>query len=282
MLQAPIRFLVAALLFVPPVVAQTNTTLLVSVDHRPAVSLNGEWHAVVDQYATGLYDFHQNLRSDGFFMNAPFDPNGHPQDYNFAIASTLRVPGDWNTQRPELFYYEGSDLVREGLRSHYRRRTPAPSFTSAPRTIAPSSGSTLRRSASTRAASLPSIATSPVSSRNGRTSSSSRSTTPASPTASPRCRPTGGTMAASPATSRSSTFLTQFIDDYDLHLSRADHEPYRRLCPRRRRDSGTSVTVTIPELHARQKPLSMRTPAPSISIPVKIPQPLVTRKSEAL
>jgi beta-glucuronidase len=87
--------------------AKTNTTLLVNVDHRPATSLNGDWHVIVDQYATGLYDFHQNLRKDGFFMNAPFDPNGHPQDYNFANASTLKVPGDWNTQRPDLLYYEG-------------------------------------------------------------------------------------------------------------------------------------------------------------------------------
>jgi beta-glucuronidase len=87
--------------------AQTNTTLLVNIDHRPATSLNGDWHVIVDQYATGLYDFHQNLRKDGFFMNAPFDPNGDPQDYNFANASTLKVPGDWNTQRPDLLYYEG-------------------------------------------------------------------------------------------------------------------------------------------------------------------------------
>jgi beta-glucuronidase len=87
--------------------AQTNTTLLVNIDHRPTISLNGDWHVIVDQYATGLYTFHQELRKDGFFMNAPFDPNGHPQDYNFANAATLRVPGDWNTQRPELLYYEG-------------------------------------------------------------------------------------------------------------------------------------------------------------------------------
>jgi beta-glucuronidase len=87
--------------------APGNTTLLVNIDHRPATSLDGDWRVIVDQYATGLYDFHQNLRKDGFFMNAPFDPNGHPQDYNFANASTLKVPGDWNTQRPELLYYEG-------------------------------------------------------------------------------------------------------------------------------------------------------------------------------
>src|SRR6202042_1361722 len=110
MLQASIRPLLAVLLVSATITslrAQTNTTLLVDLDHRPAISLNGDWHAIVDQYATGLYDFHQNLRKDGFFMNAPFDPNGHPQDYNFANASTLKVPSDWNTQRPELFFYEG-------------------------------------------------------------------------------------------------------------------------------------------------------------------------------
>ncbi len=105
--QAATRLLLVALLLVPPAIAQTDTTLLVNIDHRPATSLNGDWHVIVDQYATGLYTFHQELRKDGFFMNAPFDPSGHPQDYNFANATTLKVPGDWNTQRPELLYYEG-------------------------------------------------------------------------------------------------------------------------------------------------------------------------------
>ena len=107
--QAPTRLLLPVLLLVSAATsqAQTNTTLLVDIDHRPATSLNGDWHVIVDQYATGLYTFHQELRKDGFFMNAPFDPSGNPQDYNFANASTLKVPGDWNTQRPDLFYYEG-------------------------------------------------------------------------------------------------------------------------------------------------------------------------------
>ena len=115
MLQASIRMFTAILFVSAAAVSlqaqtnttQTNTTLLVDIDHRPATSLNGDWHVIVDQYATGLYDFHQNLRKDGFFLNVPFDPTGHPQDYNFANAPTLKVPGDWNTQRPALFYYEG-------------------------------------------------------------------------------------------------------------------------------------------------------------------------------
>jgi beta-glucuronidase len=110
MLPAAPRLLLAALLlpFAALAPAQTsNTTVLVDIDHRTTTSLDGDWHTIVDQYATGLYDFHQNLRPDGFFMNAPFNPAGDPHDYNFAKAATLRVPGDWNTQRPDLLYYEG-------------------------------------------------------------------------------------------------------------------------------------------------------------------------------
>jgi beta-glucuronidase len=111
MLQAASRTLLAAALLILPSAlapAQTsNTTVLVDIDHRATTTLDGDWHTIVDQYATGLYDFHQNLRPDGFFMNAPFNPAGDPHDYNFAKAATLRVPGDWNTQRPDLLYYEG-------------------------------------------------------------------------------------------------------------------------------------------------------------------------------
>ncbi len=55
MLQVRIRLFLAALLLASPVIAQTNTTLIVNIDHRPATSLNGDWHVIVDQYATGLY-----------------------------------------------------------------------------------------------------------------------------------------------------------------------------------------------------------------------------------
>jgi beta-glucuronidase len=31
----------------------------------------------------------------------------HNQEYDFATAPTIRVPGDWNTQVPQLFNFEG-------------------------------------------------------------------------------------------------------------------------------------------------------------------------------
>jgi beta-glucuronidase len=83
------------------------TTLLVAVDNRPTVSLNGEWHVIVDPYGSGLYTFHGELRTDGYFMNGKQAPGGEPVEYDFRKSSVLQVPGDWNTQRESLFFYEG-------------------------------------------------------------------------------------------------------------------------------------------------------------------------------
>lgn len=88
--------------------SQSASTVLVDVDHRDSVSLNGDWHYIVDPYATGLYTFHHELRKDGFYLNGAAEPGSdHLVEYDFAKSPTLKVPGDWNTQSAQLFYYEG-------------------------------------------------------------------------------------------------------------------------------------------------------------------------------
>jgi beta-glucuronidase len=88
--------------------AQSASTVLVDVDHRQSVSLNGNWHYIIDPYATGLYTFHHELRKDGFYLNGAAEPGSdHLVEYDFAKSPTLKVPGDWNTQSEQLFYYEG-------------------------------------------------------------------------------------------------------------------------------------------------------------------------------
>jgi beta-glucuronidase len=88
--------------------AQSAPTVLADVDHRQSLSLNGDWHFIVDPYATGLYTFHHELRKDGYYLNgAPEPGSDHLVEYDFAKSPTLKVPGDWNTQNPKLFYYEG-------------------------------------------------------------------------------------------------------------------------------------------------------------------------------
>ncbi len=83
---------------------------------RQTVSLDGDWKAFVDQYETGYYDYRRNPMPDGktFFADLKFsDDRTKLVEYDFDTASSLRVPGDWNTQRPELYMYEGTVWYRQ-------------------------------------------------------------------------------------------------------------------------------------------------------------------------
>lgn len=82
--------------------------ILTGADRRPAISLNGDWAVVVDPYFSGLFSFHHEEKKNGWFLNQkakPGDP--FPIEVDFSKAPTLKVPGDWNTQRESLLYYEG-------------------------------------------------------------------------------------------------------------------------------------------------------------------------------
>ena len=74
--------------------------LVQNAPNRHAVSLNGDWHAIIDSRDVGV--------ARRYYLNAnPFTAPG-VVEYNFATAPTLHVPGDWNSQRPELLLYEGT------------------------------------------------------------------------------------------------------------------------------------------------------------------------------
>jgi len=89
--------------------------LLVNTMNRNITSLNGYWNYIVDPYENGYYSFHsevydqKNPTSTSAFYN-----NYHAKDklelveYDFDKSPTLEVPGDWNTQKENLFYYEGT------------------------------------------------------------------------------------------------------------------------------------------------------------------------------
>jgi beta-glucuronidase len=88
--------------------APLSPIVITGADLRPSQSLNGEWHVIPDPYQTGLYDFHKHEIARGWFVNQKAKPGDTgPVDYDFATAETLKVPGDWNTQKPEFFWYEG-------------------------------------------------------------------------------------------------------------------------------------------------------------------------------
>ena len=106
--------------------AQSPTTLLVDVDHRPQQSLNGSWHTILDPYRGGWGGWPDSTPEpspSGFMKNAQPVPGGPLQEYDFAKAPTLAVPGDWNSQSEKLLYYEGLMWYQRNFTFHPRPGT---------------------------------------------------------------------------------------------------------------------------------------------------------------
>lgn len=74
--------------------------LIANVYSRNVQSLNGKWDAIIDLYDQG--------RKNKIYLNKK--PEGKTDFYEYAFENGLRlnVPSDWNSQLPELKYYEGT------------------------------------------------------------------------------------------------------------------------------------------------------------------------------
>ncbi len=72
-----------------------------NIPGRKTVSLNGRWGAIID-----LYDAGSGKRA--FWKDLKPEKKTDFYEYSFENGPVLNVPGDFNTQLPELNYYEGS------------------------------------------------------------------------------------------------------------------------------------------------------------------------------
>ena len=81
---------------------------VMNVMNRQTVSLNGDWHYIVDVQEEGYYDYRMKPISWGFMLNAKPQRPEELIEYDFDAAPTMHVPGDWNTQDERLFFYEGT------------------------------------------------------------------------------------------------------------------------------------------------------------------------------
>ena len=77
--------------------------------------LNGYWKYIVDPYENGFYNYRyepfenqENPGNGAFFTNAKRKGKADLVEYDFDKMDSLKVPGDWNSQKENLFYYEGS------------------------------------------------------------------------------------------------------------------------------------------------------------------------------
>jgi beta-glucuronidase len=106
----------AVILFAAAARAQ-QADLIQNVYGRQGASLNGSYQILIDPYEAGYYDFHLNPIPDGG-LGANRSPENPADKYELAFVPatpTLQVPGDWNTQRPDLLWYEGTLWYRRAF-----------------------------------------------------------------------------------------------------------------------------------------------------------------------
>jgi|HubBroStandDraft_2_1064218.scaffolds.fasta_scaffold03483_1 beta-glucuronidase len=100
---------VGALLFAVRGAAQV-APLVANINARQIASLDGSWQAIVDPNDVGSLDYRsQSLKNNhAFYKNHKPESESELVEYDFNASGQLHVPGDWNTQRESLLFYEGS------------------------------------------------------------------------------------------------------------------------------------------------------------------------------
>ncbi|NND10559.1 MAG: beta-glucuronidase [Flavobacteriaceae bacterium] len=101
------------LLFYCPMLSQDE--LIINVYNRTATSLNGSWKYIIDPYENGYYNYRyepfdqqETPWASAFFLNSKPKNDSDLIEYDFETSDSINVPGDWNSQKPELLYYEGT------------------------------------------------------------------------------------------------------------------------------------------------------------------------------
>jgi len=94
---------------------QNESQIMVNAYNRPSTSLNGYWTYIVDPYENGFYNYRyeafenqENPSRGAYFTNSKRKGKSDLIEYNFDLMDSLMVPGDWNSQKQDLFYYEGT------------------------------------------------------------------------------------------------------------------------------------------------------------------------------
>jgi beta-glucuronidase len=108
---SPLRCLtLVSCLLLPYRGAAQVAPLIANINVRHTASLDGQWQAIVDPYDVGALDYRaQPLKNNNaFFKNYKPQSESELVEYYFDTSCQLHVPGDWNTQRESLLFYEGS------------------------------------------------------------------------------------------------------------------------------------------------------------------------------
>ena len=80
---------------------EISQSLISNIEGRKITSLNGKWQIIIDPMEAGRSDWRAYYRNEAPKSNTDF------KEYAFTNNKSLKVPGDWNSQSPRLYYYEG-------------------------------------------------------------------------------------------------------------------------------------------------------------------------------
>jgi beta-glucuronidase len=94
--------------------AITPSNLIANIPGRTTMNLDGAWHAIVDPFENG---------KERFARDAKPKDKSDLVEYSFDLSPVLNVPGDWNTQREALMFYEGPVWYRREFSYHKREGT---------------------------------------------------------------------------------------------------------------------------------------------------------------
>lgn len=113
-LSAALALLGITSLFAQPQQKSTEVPLVGNIYGRQEVTnLNGKWRYIIDQQEIGFYDYRMKEFSGGFFRDAHQKSPLELVEYNFDTSPQMDIPGDWNTQDDQLFFYEGTVWFRK-------------------------------------------------------------------------------------------------------------------------------------------------------------------------
>src|SRR5712691_2218326 len=108
------------LLVVIPCARAQQIDLIANINGRQTTSLDGNWKTIIDPYETGYYDYRYQPSANGYFKDAKPKTKSDLIEYDFDSSESLKVPGDWNTQRERLLFYEGTIWYRKSF--DYQRK----------------------------------------------------------------------------------------------------------------------------------------------------------------
>ncbi|HKG79803.1 MAG TPA: glycoside hydrolase family 2 TIM barrel-domain containing protein [Pyrinomonadaceae bacterium] len=115
----PFILFISLLALVSSVRAQ-QVGLIQNPEGHKTISLNGQWQTIIDPYESGFYNYRYQPSDNGYFKNTKPKSKSDLIEYDFDSSESLKVPGDWNTQTDQLFFYEGTIWYKKSF--DYQRK----------------------------------------------------------------------------------------------------------------------------------------------------------------